>query len=326
MLAIRYDGGVTLRIGDLSISLDAGRGGDFSCITHAHMDHAAPSTAKPLLMTDYTNKIFRARGLSFSHFLNASYGSTITPTDDLKITPLDSGHMLGSSVFVIESGGHRVAYTGDLNTVSSILHGPAEVPEADILIIEATYGSPSYRFQPRERIYSSIARWVSSVLREGSVPSFNVYAAGKAQEIIALVNSVMEVPVVTSRAVKRVSSVYKHRYPWMDFLCEDEPEAQEVVRSNEYVYVSNKRPRLAARPARWAVATGWALHYSYPDYDAAFALSGHADFSGLCQYVEEASPRHVFTVYGHSGVLARYLRRQGYRAISLEEKPRIEIK
>lgn len=298
--------------------------GNIACITHGHLDHWAGRN-KLSIMTNETFNILKARNVSISNYIAAKRDETLSlHNGDIYITPMNSGHMLGSCLFRIRTPEHEIIYTGDLNTVETILDSPAKIVEGENLIIEATYGAPFYKFGPRENIYAQMIRWILKTIKEGFIPCFKVYSAGKAQEIIALINKLLKINVIVNQDVYKVSMVYKRTYPWMSFepLCSS--ESSEIIKSREFVYVSNNRRNLPInrQKTKWAVATGWALIGLFQDYDAAFPLSSHADFKGLVEYVEAVSPTKIFTVYGHSVTLAKYLRKLGYKAYALEEKIR----
>jgi Cft2 family RNA processing exonuclease len=305
-----------------SLTLDSDEKSPVACVSHAHMDHLSGRSSSVALMTEETKLIFSVRGARYVNYRPLRFGEIVGALDgSLRIAARSSGHMLGSAAFSIDVDGLRLTYTGDMNTSPSVLHDPAEVVEGtDVLVIESTYGSPVYKFAEREEVYSEIVRWVREVMGEGSVPAFNVYAAGKAQELIALFNQTLDVPVVVSRNVGRVAEVYRRTYPWMEFFVEGTRDAAEVIRGGGFVYVADRRTVLPLR-TRWAVATGWALTRRFPGYDAAFPLSSHADFYGLLGYVKATGPRLVVTVYGHSATFARFLNMMGYRSVSLDEKP-----
>ncbi len=305
-----------------SLTLDSDEKSPVACVSHAHMDHLSGRSSSVALMTEETELIFSARGEKYTNYMPLRIGDSVgTLGGSVRISARSSGHMLGSAAFSIDVDGLRLTYTGDMNTVPSVLHDPAEVVEGtDVLVIESTYGSPVYKFAEREEVYSEIVKWVKETMSDGAVPAFDVYAAGKAQELIALFNQTLNVPVVVSRKVGRVAEVYRGRYPWLEFLVEGTRDATEAVRPAGFVYVAERRAALPVR-TRWAVATGWALTRDFPGYDAAFPLSSHADFYGLLEYVKSTGPRLVATVYGHSATFARFLNRMGFRSLSLDEKP-----
>ncbi len=326
MVAVQLDRGPTIILDKKGVFLDYTTKGDLTCISHGHLDHYGGTQNLPI-MTKETFHILKARNVKVNNYINAKCDETISPTENVQMTPMNSGHMLGSILFKINTPEEDVVYTGDLNTVETILEKPAEVIRGENLIIEATYGAPFYKFGPREHIYSEIVKWILNTLKEGFIPCFKVYAAGKAQEIIGLINNLLDVDVVVSHDVYRVSMVYKQSYPWMNFELLGSADSKEILRGGEFVYITNsmKYGILNRQRTRWAVATGWALNNIIPGFDAAFPLSSHADFRGLVEYVESVSPKKVFTMYSHSVTFAKFLRKLGYKAFALEEKARIQL-
>jgi len=326
MVAVQLDRGPTIILEKDGAFLNYAAKGDVTCITHGHLDHVGGAQKLPI-MTRETYNILNARNVRINNYVSAKRYETISLSENLKMTPMNSGHMLGSILFKINTPEEDIVYTGDLNTVETILEKPAEVAACEDLIIEATYGAPFYKFGPREQVYANIVRWIVETLREGFIPCFKVYTAGKAQEIIGLVNSLLKVDVLVSQDVYRVSMVYKQSYPWMNFEVLGSGVSREILRGGEFVYVTNSMRQgvLDRRRTKWAVATGWALNNPFPEFDAAFPLSSHADFKGLVEYVESVSPKKVFTMYGHSVTFAKFLRKLGYNAFALEEKSRHQL-
>lgn len=307
------------------VLLDAADGVGLRCISHAHMDHAGALGAINI-MTGETHRIFASRKRYYRRYLRSPLGVKISPREELTVTALNSGHMLGSSMFKLELDGFSILYTGDMNVYDSILQSGAEPHEADALIIESTYGSPIYRFPEREQVYYEIIKWAAKTLAAGEIPAVKAYSAGKAQEIIALINKTLNVPVITAPEVYRVSQVYKNTYRWLDFLKVGSRESKEAVKSGA-VYVSPIRDisHLAERRVRWALATGWVLTARQEGYDAHFPLSAHSDFHGLVSYVQNSGCKTVLTVYGFSSILAKHLRRHGIDAYSLDEKKEFRL-
>lgn len=309
-------GGVGAEVGGVRVWFDsAGRGGGLVLVSHAHSDHAPRPRAKALA-TPQTASILSALGRRFR-------GRTLRYHERLKLveaslTPKPSGHVLGSSQFLIDGDGERLVYTGDLNVYDSILLRGAEPLEAEKLIIESTYGLPVYAFPRREELYAEMVRWIVETIREGEIPAFKVYALGKAQEVIGLVNAYLNVPVVAGWSVSRVSEKHLEHGVKLRYLPLHSEEGLEAFAQGECVYVASRRENPPSkRRLRWAIATGWALRYSYPSFDAAFPLSGHSDYPGLLSYIEESRPKQIIVVHGYAEAFARQLRRRGWRAVSL---------
>ncbi len=302
------------------ILFDAAEGQGLRCLSHAHMDHAGSPTELNV-MTGETHKIFASRKKYYRRFIESPLGVKIELPHGIHLTALNSGHMLGSSMFKLEADGLSILYTGDMNVYDNILQRGAEQDEADVLVIEATYGSPIYKFPDREGIYYEIIKWVKETLARGDIPALKVYSAGKAQEIVALINKTLNVPVLTTPEIYRISMVYKNTFRWLDFLKAGTREGDEAAKSGA-VYVSARRDisQLANRRVRWALATGWVLTTRQEGFDAYFPLSAHSDFHGLVSYAKNHDYKTVLTIYGFSSTLARHLRRLGINAYALEEK------
>ena len=309
--------GLLVKIGETSLRLDTpSRGRELSLISHAHRDHV-PDRFSRIISTPETASILNLfqNHNRFEKLLR--YGERVR-IGGAEVSAHPSGHVMGSSQFLIEDGEERLVYTGDLNTYDSLILEGAKPVEADILIIEATYGSPRYIFPKREEVYARIVRWILETIRSGEIPAFKVYALGKAQEIIGLVNAYLNIPVVVSWTISRINEKLSEHGLKLSYLPIYSPEGIEAFRSGECVYVSNKRVNPPSkRRLRWSIATGWALRYRFCSYDAAFPLSGHADYPGLVSYVEECGAKKIYLVYGFAEEFSRHLRRRGFDAEAL---------
>lgn len=312
--------GFLVKAGDTRIWLDsAAEGNGVSLVSHAHMDHA-PGRSSRIIATPETASVLNLFGPHRVERL-IRYDESID-FGGIRVSAHPSGHVIGSSQFLMEGDGVSLVYTGDLNTYDSIILRGAKLLESEMLILEATYGSPRYIFPKREEVYAKIIRWIIETIKAGEVPAFKVYALGKAQEIMGLINAYLEVPVLTSFTISRITESLSQYGFKLDHLPINSPEGLEALRQGECVYVSSKRYSPPSRHRiRWAAATGWALRYRLNGFDAAFPLSSHADFPGLMSYAEESGARRIYLVYGFAEELARHLRRRGIRAEALARVP-----
>jgi len=314
---ILKSGGVGIEVDGVRIWFDSPRYGEARFISHAHLDHI--SGIRRAYATPETISILEAIGRR-GEWKRIYYRLKLDLGNSVRISALPSGHVLGSSQFLVETEEGRVIYTGDLNVYDSIILRGGEPVEAEKLVIEATYGSPFYVFPSRERIYAEIVRWILRTVKEGSIPAFRVYALGKSQEIIKIVNTYLGLPVVVSWAVARISEKHLEHGIKLDYLPANDTEGLEVLRQGECIYVSSERTSLpTGKRVKWAMATGWALRFRYPSYDAAFPLSGHSDYPGLLKYVEESKPKEVHVIHGYVEEFSRQLKRRGFNAKPLRE-------
>lgn len=116
-----------------------------------------------------------------------NYDEIIPITKDIRFRLRDAGHMLGSSIvelWVTEDGKEqKIVFTGDLgNNAIPLLREPTMIDDADILIMESTYGNRIH--DKKEDKAEEFLNIVSDTLEKGGnviIPSF---AVGRTQEIL----------------------------------------------------------------------------------------------------------------------------------------------
>ncbi len=316
MFTVGFEGGVTLTHQGWSICFDSANGPGTSsvrCISHAHSDHVTKSGK--IIATKATVELMRSVwDIGGFRFKTIEYGGLLGLENNLSVKVLNAGHVLGSAMFNIKGDRLDLTYTGDINTVETLTTHPAEISHSETLVIESTYGHPEFVFPPRDQIYAKIVKWAMTCLNEGVIPAFKAYSIGKAQELIKLFNIYTTIPVVVGPTVSKASKVYVEHGEKLDYLVSGTFEGSGLLASGKCVYIDSQMRRTAFRRVKWAVATGWALRYSYDGVDAAFPLSSHADFKMLTEYVENAEPKKIYVFHGFSEYFAKFLRRRGFKA------------
>jgi putative mRNA 3-end processing factor len=229
--------------------------------------------------------------------------------------------MLGSTQFEIHTPEETIVYTGDINCVDTLTTKAATPIDCDILIMETTYGEPAFLFPRREEVYVDITKWAISKIKNGEIPTFEVYSVGKAQEIVALINHFTELPVVVSPTISRVNKVHLESGVELHYVGVDSHEGKDMLDGGTCCYVVPTRSRqdLPKNAAR-ATATGWSIRFR-PRNHMGFPLSSHADFNQLISYVKEAKPEIVYTCFGRSEILSHYVERKtGIKSLPLKNK------
>jgi len=295
-----------------------------ACISHAHADHVASlRSSLPKIVTAATRDIYLAlRGRPRSTRL-VSPGDQLR-LDDTTIKVHSAGHILGSVQFSVERNGVRLVYTGDINLQSTLITEGATPIPCDILLMEATYGRPAAVFPPRNIVYTEIVEWVTNQLKAGRIPAFQVYATGKAQELIRLVNTYLTIPVVVDPTIAKVSEVYRRHGVSLNFFAANTPEGRELLRRGEYVYLTSskldRRSFPSHHPFSRAVATGWAKLYPIRHADKAFILSSHADYIQLLRYVQEAKPKVVLLTCGDTITFSAVLEKLNVKPVAVAKE------
>jgi metallo-beta-lactamase family protein len=144
------------------------------------------------------------------------FGKAFTVAGDMKVEFRRTGHILGAASVDLAIGKIdpvRVVFSGDLGRYDQpILHDPESVPEADLLLVESTYGN---RLHPPDPA-SIIERLINdAVARRGTiiVPAF---AVGRTQELIWHIRQLEDaqripiIPVyVDSPMARQVTEIYE---------------------------------------------------------------------------------------------------------------------
>jgi Cft2 family RNA processing exonuclease len=293
-----WENGLKLTKADLAI--DFRRRQPRAFISHAHADHIARH--EYALCTPETSALYQFR-LGRRPTLQMSYREPIE-WGGLRLTAYPAGHCLGSAMLLAEDGGRSLLYTGDFKLGRSATAEEAELPHADVLVIECTYGHARYRLPPREESLERLFTLVRQTLAQGSVPVIVAYALGKGQEVTRLLTD-QGIPVLQHRKIYEVSRVYEAcgvalgRYEL--FQRQVEPGWALVVPPG------TPPPEKVPRQVRFAV-TGWAVDEAAKyrlRVDHAIPLSDHADYDGLFEAVERVAPRKVYCTHGPQSFVDR---------------------
>jgi len=292
-----WDGGLKLTKADLAI--DFRRRQPRAFISHAHTDHLARH--EYALCTPATSALYQLR-LGKRRTLELPYRSPIE-WGGLRLTTYPAGHCLGSAMLLAEDGARSLLYTGDFKLGESATAERAELPQAEILVLETTYGHPAYRLPPRQEVVGRLCELVASILTAGATPVVEAYALGKAQEVTRLL-ATEGFPVVQHRTVFAISRVYQSFGVEVGCrgVCTGNVEPGQVV-----VVPPRGRAGKVPREVRIAV-TGWAVDPAAKyrlGVDHALPLSDHADYDELFAAVRRVAPRRVYCTHGPESFVAR---------------------
>ncbi|MCP5268859.1 MAG: MBL fold metallo-hydrolase [Zoogloeaceae bacterium] len=113
-----------------------------------------------------------------------AYGESFSPHPDTEVRFSDAGHILGSAIIEVRAGGRKIVFSGDLGQPDRpVMHDPAIIEEADVLVVESTYGNRLHR--PLKETEQELLAAFQRTLGEGRgnliIPAF---AVGRTQELI----------------------------------------------------------------------------------------------------------------------------------------------
>ena len=290
-------------------------------VTHAHADHMVGlqqslRTCKKVMMTSATKDLISVMlgplFLMGGSVETLDYGKT-TQFEDERITLHKADHILGAAqVSVEDAEGTRIVFTGDFR-----LEG-TPVLDADILIIEATYGSPSCKRPFNREINDLLVSTVKKGLDHGPVYIFGFH--GKLQEVMQILHAAdVNVPFIAPERVLHVSKVCEqHGMRLGQLLLSNEKEARDLVERNSpciaFYHMGSRNT--VDRDAFRVYVSGWEFNVpcrmiSKNEY--VIALSDHSDFNGLIEYVRRSRPQQVITDnhrVGHAQTLANEIHKR----------------
>jgi metallo-beta-lactamase family protein len=150
---------------------------------------SSKAQGEPLIQPLYTIADAKA---CLGQFVQQAYNSWFPVTEGVQAMFTDAGHIIGSTcvhVRITENGQQRqITFSGDVGRYRDvILKSPENFPQADIILLESTYGNSLH-----EDVHSSfdhLLEWINRVCieRKGKliVPAFSL---GRTQEILYAFN------------------------------------------------------------------------------------------------------------------------------------------
>ncbi|MDG5818251.1 mRNA 3'-end processing factor [Natronococcus sp. A-GB7] len=291
-------------------------------LSHAHGDHLYREDPGAVICSDVTAALARTRRE------DTPLERTTHPAVDLH----NAGHVPGSrATEIADPDGTTYLYTGDCSTRNRFyLEGfdPDSV-DADVLVIEATYGEPGYVLPPQETVEAEIVDWLDDAA-DRPVLLFG-YTLGRAQELQLLVNRSSRDRLFVTQATERINAVAEEHYD-VDFDARryrDETElgaGDALILPSQTSTLSFVDALVRDADAIKAGFSGWAINDSFQyrgDYDVTFPLSDHCDFTELVDVVRGVDPDLVYTQHGSAAELATHLETvEGYEAYPLVRNQR----
>ncbi|XHH10080.1 MAG: MBL fold metallo-hydrolase [Candidatus Bathyarchaeia archaeon] len=272
-------------------------------VTHAHADHLGGlrksiKCCEKVIMTPATRDLAEILNPTFKlrseNVLPLEYGKPIRYGDET-ITLHKADHIMGASqVLVEDAGGIRIAYSGDFKLEET------PVVDCDVLVVEATYGTPSCRRNFEVDVKELLVSMVERRLRGGAVYVFGFY--GKLQEVMQMLRKAdVEVPFVMPDRVYEVSKVCEnHGMNLGGLTLDSSKEGQELLDGNlpcVAFYHTNARFQVGLKNSRICVS-GWEFQNpcrQIGDREYLVALSDHSDFDSLIEYVRQSKAKQVIT-------------------------------
>ena len=302
---LHWDG--ALKLTDVDLYLDS-RDPRATCfVSHAHSDHLG--LHESAIATPATAALAAHRvGLTGAQAVN--YRQPFVFDDHTQLELSAAGHVLGSAMLHVTRPEGTLLYTGDFKLRHSLTAAPADPLEADVLLMESTYGQPIFRFPPWQTVAAQLVERVTSAMRDGRQPIVMGYSLGKAQEIMRILTDA-GIAVTVHGAVHAISRIYQEfgidlgsyrRYAAADFHGRKSLDLAErgVLIAPPHVartaFVSHFSNPCRIMMSGWGILKNASYRYGV---DHVLPLSDHADFDELLELIERVHPKKIYTHHGY---------------------------
>lgn len=307
--------GIYCPAGDFHI--DPWRPVDRALITHGHADHARPGHGS-YLATSAAAPVMRHR-LGEIALETVSFGAT-RRIGDATVSFHPAGHVPGSAQIRVDVGGEVWVVSGDYKTTGDGLSEPFEPVSCHSFITECTFGLPVFTWDPQAEVIAQINDWWATNRAVGRFSILGAYALGKAQRILANVQSELG-PILTHGAIENTNEVLRAQGLDLPDTIRVTPDLDVKAHAGALVLAT---PSAMNGPwarrfgrASTAFASGWMALRGVRrrrSADRGFVMSDHADWDGLNAAIKATGAERIFVTHGYTSQFSRWLTEQGYDA------------
>ena len=316
--------GLYCPLGDFYI--DPSGGVERAVVTHAHSDHARRGST--LYFAERSGiPLLKERVGQSAPIRALEYGERIQ-LGQVSLSLHSAGHILGSAQVRIEYENHVWVVTGDYKRDSDPTCPPFEVVPCDVLVTEATFGLPVYRWKPVSEVAQEMMEWWRSNRTTGRNSVLFGYSLGKAQRVLAEMKPLMasHEKILIHDSMEPMNRHY--REAGVDLAATytfSEVPTGEPLRGVFALLPPGSATHPILRrlaPFETGFASGWMRVQKKREmrrFDRSFVMSDHADWPSLLRTVRESNAKIVYVMHGENEILARYLSEKGTPAYPVSE-------
>jgi putative mRNA 3-end processing factor len=312
-------GGILLPQFDIGLDCRSAAAGHLF-ISHAHSDHTPRRSNQPVYCTKNTFKLMQKRGCD-NEARTPDFGETVK-LPNAQVTLYPAGHILGSAMIYVETEEGSVLYTGDYRTPPSPATEGFDYPNhVDILITEATFGLPIYKWQSYEKLAELVHHFARETLNSANTPVFLAYDLGKAQELLYLL-APARLRVQVSGKCYELCEVYEKA--GINLGNYEHHNSQSFQNKAVIAALSGRRNGFISEISkkRLAYCSGWATHdsphWGPKDVDVRIPISDHLDFFELIDFCKALTPEKVIITHTpDASVVQHYLDQLNIQSIVL---------
>ena len=288
-------------------------------ITHAHSDHARPGSDHYLCHTDSVSLLRLRLGPGIS--CQALPWNEPLSINGVSVSLYPAGHIIGSSQIRVEYQGEVWVVSGDYKLEDDGLSGAFQPVPCHCFVTESTFGLPLYRWKPQAAIFTAMESWIRQNQASGLTTVLFAYSLGKAQRLIARLGG-LGVPLFVHGAIWNVQETLRVAgwdLPPVEWITPETPKDRFKGQIVIAPPAADDSPWLRKFiPYSLGVCSGWMQvrgNVRRRNADAGFALSDHADWTGLLSAVKATGAERVLVTHGFQSAFSRYLtEREGVQA------------
>jgi putative mRNA 3-end processing factor len=295
---------------------------DRAVITHGHADHAR-SGHGAVLATPQTLDIMGERyGLDFAAARQAAAYGEVVNRDEVEVTLVPAGHVLGSAQAVVRWKGLTMVVSGDYKRRRDPTCVRFEPVACDVFISEATFGLPVFRHPDDKDEIARLLRSVAQFPERSHI--VGAYALGKAQRVICLLREAgWDKTIYVHGALERLNALYEKHGVELGPL---EPATTSSKKDFAGCIVIAPPSAMQDRWSRRfpdpvaAFASGWMqvrARARQRGVELPLVISDHADWDELTSTVDEIRPGELWITHGREEALARWAELHGVSARAL---------
>ena len=301
--------------------LDPWRPVDLAVISHGHGDHAKWGMKK-YLCHHFTKPILQHRIGPDIEVQSLGYNEEIN-INGVKLSFFPAGHIVGSCQIRLEYKGYVTIFSGDYKVQDDGLSTPFELVKCNEFITESTFGLPIYNWLLPEQYAEQMRTWHEKNREQGKTSVFIGYSLGKAQRIMKALGGSGKIYVHSSIAKinEAIESVGLKlpEYETVYFNDDLKKINGEIVIVPPALLDSNMIRKIPNRAT--GLCSGWMQvrgSRRWRSADAGFAISDHADWSGLLATVKATGAEKVHVTHGQTAVFSKYLNELGIEAYEVK--------
>lgn len=285
-------------------------------ITHAHSDHARAGHKSYLAHKD-SEHVLKLR-LGQINIQTLEYDEQVD-INGVRISLHPAGHTIGSSQVRLEYKGEVWVISGDYKVEHDNLTTPFEPVKCNVFITEATFALPVFNWKPQSEIFADINNWWQENQNLGRTSMISCYSFGKAQRLLANINSEIG-PIFVHGAINATNeAVMKSGFKLPKTTKLETSENNDLSKA---LVLATSPSILTDLPIQLstAQASGWVQirkMRKIGNMDKGFTISDHADWNGLNNAIKATEAELVYVTHGYTDTFARWLTEQGIESYPL---------